>query len=418
MLRTCLCTCPCSQVYPGHVDLVGAPGHYVASAPNFAAGVDCLLTAGASVNVYTARGGTSFGFKAGGSIFGRNGSIYSRSFVSSYDFDAPLLEDGNVHPTKWAVLRNVFARHGAPINASTPPPSRVVHGSYGIIHMKQAVSALEAVLSGDFGKSVVAHTPKSFEALHHGYSYVLYSTRLPGNASGHMTFDARDRAWVAIDGALHGIAGWWRPAPPPGVVPRAPSPITIARAAHERKVDILVANFGRCCDALLDLGCGWRGLRGDVQVGTEFISSPWRMHTMPMTNLGNVSWKDILPHSSNCSQPLTLYRGTLDLPNGNAPRATYIRFDGWRSGVIVVNGNWVGRIDGENGPQRALYVPAAWLHMGRNEVIAFETGGSCVGVDTARCQQHRICSAPDSSLASWPQLTSVSAPDLGPPVPL
>jgi hypothetical protein len=55
-------------------------------------------------------------------------------------------------------------------------------------------------------------------------------------------------------------------------------------------------------------------------------------------------------------------------------RDTFARFDGWRKGVLFVNGFNVGRYWPTEGPQQTLYIPATLLY-GRgkpNHVVVFE----------------------------------------------
>ena len=398
--------------------MVGAPGHYVADGADFAAGVDCLLADGASVNIYMALGGTSFGFAAGGELMGRDGKVYSRSFVTSYDFDAPLAEGGDTTP-KWHALRAVFARHGAPVNASAPAPPRTAVGGYGPIHMTHAASLLSVTAAGELGPASSADAPRSFEALGAGYGYVLYTGWLPANASGSMAVVAQDRAWIAIDGTWRGVAGWWRPSTAPGVTPVTPASITVEPAQRARRLDVLVANLGRCADALLDLSCGARGLLHPPAIGGIGVSGPWRMTPLALDDLSNVTWTPLRSagtNATNATTPLTLYRGTMVVPAGGAPLATYLRFDGWGSGIVLVNRFNLGKFDGDHGPQRTLYVPAALLRPGENEVIALETGGS--GPTDARASAAGERCAIRAAPTCGPRLVSVSHADLGPPRPM
>ncbi|MEP6781002.1 MAG: hypothetical protein ABJC26_13990 [Gemmatimonadaceae bacterium] len=44
---------------------------------------------------------------------------------------------------------------------------------------------------------------------------------------------------------------------------------------------------------------------------------------------------------------------------------------GWGKGTVWVNGHHLGRF-WAIGPQQSLYVPCAWLKLGRNEVVLFD----------------------------------------------
>jgi hypothetical protein len=55
---------------------------------------DIMFKMNSSVNVYMFEGGTNFGFMNGGSSFQKNGHYYA--IVTSYDYDSPLTEAGNL----------------------------------------------------------------------------------------------------------------------------------------------------------------------------------------------------------------------------------------------------------------------------------------------------------------------------------
>lgn len=64
-----------------------------------------MLRSGVNVNFYMFYGGTNFGFTAGANDGGPN--RYNAD-VTSYDYDAPLTEAGDITP-KYLVLRDVIS---------------------------------------------------------------------------------------------------------------------------------------------------------------------------------------------------------------------------------------------------------------------------------------------------------------------
>ncbi|MEJ7662052.1 MAG: beta-galactosidase [Hymenobacter sp.] len=77
---------------PGLVRLVGHQHHRV-PAEKYTPGLDSVLRAGMSLNMYMFHGGTTRGFMNGANFKGDT-SHYEPQ-VSSYDYDAPLDEAGN-----------------------------------------------------------------------------------------------------------------------------------------------------------------------------------------------------------------------------------------------------------------------------------------------------------------------------------
>ncbi len=78
-----------SEFYPGWLDHWGEHHHRVSSSA-VASALDEMLGVGASVNMYMAHGGTSFGFGAGA-----NAPPFQPE-NTSYDYDAPISEAGDL----------------------------------------------------------------------------------------------------------------------------------------------------------------------------------------------------------------------------------------------------------------------------------------------------------------------------------
>jgi len=57
-----------------------------------------------------------------------------------------------------------------------------------------------------------------------------------------------------------------------------------------------------------------------------------------------------------------------------APEDTFVRMDGFKKGVIFVNGRNLSRY-WEVGPQKTAYLPAPFLKEGENELIVLELDG-------------------------------------------
>src|SRR5699024_368439 len=96
----------CSEFWCGWFDNWGGK-HHTTSAEDSARELDALLSAGASVNVYMFHGGTNFGFTSGADDKGTY-----RPTITSYDYDAPLAEDGTPTEKYWR-FREVIAKHAA-----------------------------------------------------------------------------------------------------------------------------------------------------------------------------------------------------------------------------------------------------------------------------------------------------------------
>ena len=56
------------------------------------------------------------------------------------------------------------------------------------------------------------------------------------------------------------------------------------------------------------------------------------------------------------------------------PKDTFVRMDGFKKGMIFVNGQCLSRY-WEIGPQKTAYLPAPFLKEGENELIVLELDG-------------------------------------------
>ena len=64
---------------------------------------------------------------------------------------------------------------------------------------------------------------------------------------------------------------------------------------------------------------------------------------------------------------------------------TFLNMEGWIKGQAWVNGNLLGRYWSQKGPQQTLYVPAAFLNVGENNVTILE-----LFHDDSCCNQHMV----------------------------
>ena len=106
----------------------------------------------------------------------------------------------------------------------------------------------------------------------------------------------------------------------------------------------------------------------------------------PITGWQNYALPFIDPASTRFTQRAaavgpTLYRGKFSI--GKATD-TFLDLRAYGKGQVWVNGHALGRY-WRIGPQGGLYLPAAWLHPGRNEVVLLDLDGGSVpplsGVD-------------------------------------
>jgi len=128
------------------------------------------------------------------------------------------------------------------------------------------------------------------------------------------------------------------------------------------RLDILVENMGR-----INYGPYLRDPKGipDGVLWQGHYVHGWEAFPLPLTQVASLKFG---PYVS--SKGPSFFRGTF-MVNGT-PYDTFLVTAGWSKGCAFVNGFNVGRY-WKVGPQYSLYIPAALLRSGENEIILFET---------------------------------------------
>jgi beta-galactosidase len=298
----------------------------------------------ASVNVYMFQGGTNYGFMNGAN----SGSTTDfEPSVTSYDYDSPLNEAGD--PTqKYFDMCNVIRKYN-PTTIPLPSPTPSPNGNYGTVKMTQQLSIFDALFE-PFTKSVTTASTYTFERLGLDYGFVLYRTKIANSPNGALQVDPRDRAWIFLDGKFLGV-----------LQRGVNSSVNLPSGTN---LDILVENMGR-----INYGPYMndpKGIPNGVRLLGQYVYD-WESILIPMKDVSLLSGK--FGQYATGEGP-SFYRGTFTIDD--TPRDTYLATAGWSKGNVFINGFSVGRY-WRIGPQYTLYVPAAILVKGNNEVIIFES---------------------------------------------
>uniref|UniRef100_A0A1B6MNC2 Uncharacterized protein n=2 Tax=Graphocephala atropunctata TaxID=36148 RepID=A0A1B6MNC2_9HEMI len=307
-----------------------------------------LLALNASFNFYVFHGGTSFGFSTGANI------PPFLPQVTSYDFDAPISESGNLTEKYYAIR--------AVISEFMPVPDIPVRSSgtrdYGTVRLEPKVSLFDsdtATRYPDF------QYPQTFEALQQYSGYMLYETRLPPGLSGIgylVANNVHDRTIVFLDKV------------PVGMLSRTDHMYQLVLAGKPRHtLGLLVENQGHInYQNMTDL----KGLIENVTLNGDTLTG-WRHTGYPMTNVGHIATQ---PSSSSVALP-AFFGGRFRLPpvtlGDSQPLGTFVDMTGWGKGVLYVNGFNLGRYWPEVGPQMSLYLPGSLLRQ-NNILLLMELG--------------------------------------------
>ncbi|MBQ9166324.1 MAG: beta-galactosidase, partial [Oscillospiraceae bacterium] len=156
-----------TEFWVGWFDAWGDQAHHRTDPAESARCLAEILSQG-SVNFYMFHGGTNFGFMNGSNDYG-----HLTPDVTSYDYDAPLAEDGSL-TEKYCRFREVIGQF-----APLPPLESV--SSPRLAPQTLHPQAFASLWDNLDALSVPHHTdhPLSMEQLGQGYGYILYTTQLP-----------------------------------------------------------------------------------------------------------------------------------------------------------------------------------------------------------------------------------------------
>lgn len=332
-----------AEWYPAWFDWWGA-SHHTVPPEKYAPRLDAVLAAGISINMYMFHGGTTRGFMNGANC---NDKDPYEPQISSYDYDAPLDEAGNV-TEKFIAFRNVIEKH-LPSGQKLPPlPPKKKSVTLPPIPLKESVSLFDML-----PKPVTGKTPLTFEALNQAYGFVLYRTKLKGGTQGVLKIhELRDYALIFLNGKRYGILDRRL----------KQDSLTLDVPTGEVTLDILVENLGRVNFGPYLLK-NKKGITEQVMFNGIALQD-WSMFRLPFDKIDMHGLRSSGPSKDTPA----LKRGVFQLDD---VADTYFDMSGWGKGCVWLNGHHLGRY-WSVGPQQTVYAPAEWLKKGRNEVIVLE----------------------------------------------
>lgn len=335
----------CMEFWNGWFDAWGEE-HHTTSPEKAAAELDELLKRG-SVNFYMFEGGTNFGFMSG-----RNGGSRTGD-VTSYDYDAPLTEDGQL-TEKYRLCRDVIARYTH--IKEIPLTADIRRKAYGKIPCTGKVS-LFSVLD-KISRPVHSVYPQTMEDVGQNYGYILYRTKIrDGETVNEIRLEnAADRVQCYHNGEYVYTA--------------------FAENIHEKYepnekhtggvIDLLCENIGR-----ENFGTGLenqrKGISGGVKIN-DHRQFGFDIFPLPLDEeqIGRLSFDGEYSRGVPAFYKFEFEADELC--------DTFLELEGFAKGCAFVNGLNLGRF-WEIGPQKRLYLPAPLLKKGMNTIIIFETEG-------------------------------------------
>ncbi len=330
---------------------------------------DYAIGNGHNINIYMFHGGTNFGFMNGSNYYG-----HLTPDTTSYDYDAPVSEDGSLTKKYWAFRKVIEKNLGKVPEMKFSTEIKKI--AYGKIFWSKKADLFENL--GVFSNPKASGFPISMEESGQNYGYILYRTKLkPDEAASKLIFKkCADRIiafsdgkklFTAFDKEISNEGGGLWP------LNYREGKVWKVNTAKGATLDFLVENLGRV-NFGHKLEEQQKGLLADVLIDGH-AHFGWEIYNLPLDDSGmnelleRGKWKTAAQTEKSESPSFYIYDFDVDEPGD-----TFLDFKGWGKGCVFVNGFNIGRF-WSVGPQRRLYIPAPLLKKGDNRIVMFETEG-------------------------------------------
>lgn len=349
----------CMEFWIGWFDAWGNTEHKTSKLKRNIKDLNYILKKG-NVNFYMFHGGTNFGFMNGSNYY-----VKLTPDVTSYDYDAPLSEDGQI-TEKYKAFQKVIRKYRD--FEEIPLSTEIKKKAYGEVKADCRLELFDILNELSEEKKCTEAVPETMEQIGQNYGYILYSAKTDEKSEKLKIEDGADR-----------IIGYKNKTP---VFTLFDHEITKEQPVSFEAGDeltLLVENMGRVNFAN-KIPFQKKGIKGKVLADSKALEN-WNIYSLPLdeAQLAKIDWKKAKPlnTSENVKTDLTPTFTKFTM-NVDEPCDTFLDFKGWGKGCIFLNGFNLGRF-WEIGPQKRLYVPAPLLKKGENTIVVFETEGKTSG---------------------------------------
>ena len=347
----------CMEFWVGWFDAWGNKEHKTSKIKRNIKDLNYMLKKG-NVNFYMFHGGTNFGFMNGSNYFAK-----LTPDVTSYDYDAPLSEDGKI-TEKYRVFQSIIKKYRD--FEEIPLSTKITQKAYGVVKAEKSVRLFDILPQLAQAQSVEGSDLPCMEKAGQDYGYIIYETKAPAPSAGLKIENGQDR-----------IIGYKNEEPRFTLFDKETANEQKLDLAAGDKLTLMVENLGRVNFAD-KIPYQRKGINGKVLAGGNALSN-WNYYCLNLdgSQLSKINWDassgkdDTGVTGTDKALTPTFTRLTFDVEEACD---TYLDFTGWGKGCIFLNGFNLGRF-WEIGPQKRLYVPAPLLKIGKNELIIFETEG-------------------------------------------
>lgn len=358
----------CMEFWIGWFDAWGNKEHKTSKLKRNIKDLNYMLKKG-NVNFYMFHGGTNFGFMNGSNYFAK-----LTPDTTSYDYDAPLSEDGKI-TEKYRVFQSIIKKYRN--FEEMPLSTKIEQKAYGKVKAGKSVKLFDILDTLAAVKNSSSEKLTGMEASGQDYGYILYKTKARTDSKTLKIEDGLDRIHEFKNGELKTVL----------FDKETSKPVELPLASGD-ELTLLVENLGRVNFAT-KIPFQRKGILGRV-LADEKPLTDWTFYNLNLdkTQLSKIDWnkadEGIAGTEKITSPSFTRFSLVVDKACD-----TYLDFTGWGKGCIFLNGFNLGRF-WEIGPQKRLYVPAPLLKEGENEIIIFETEGKTAD-SIEFFAEHKLC---------------------------
>ena len=336
-----------SEYYPGWFDSWGGI-HHTGPADKTVKDITYMLDHQASFSIYMVHGGTSFGLWAGA-----NSDPYLPE-TSSYDYDAPISENGVATP-KYYQLRALLQKYLQPGEKLPAVPASIPVQTLAPFYCREAAPILDQQT-----RFIKRDTILNMESAGEGYGDILYETMLPaGDTATLDVTEIHDYALVYLNNKFI------------GKLDRRMGEHLLhlpQRTEIDNRLRIFVEAMGRVNwgHSMIDR----KGLPGVVSLidhGVRTRLSDWHLYTFPLGEGSPSLVYRPVSDTVDLNQP-ALYRAAFTT---HSQADVFLDVSRFNKGLVWVNGHCLGRY-WNIGPTQTMYLPGVWLKNGRNEVVVMD----------------------------------------------
>ncbi|MGL4736613.1 MAG: beta-galactosidase, partial [Cellulosilyticaceae bacterium] len=334
----------CMEFWDGWFDHWGDI-HHVRPAEEVIQVFSDILAREGHVNFYMFHGGTNFGFYNGANFYDEKKQYMCTT--TSYDYNAPLTESGDITDT-YLKIREMCEERFGKIPYEVPANKKKI--AYGNINFTQQASLFDNL--NNLTTPIHSATPLNMEAVDQDFGYILYSKQVEGPREnmGLRIEELRDRAQIFINDEEKAI--YHR---------NEVQNLSVQVPKEGMKLDVLVENMGR-----INYGgmmTDHKGITKGITQGERYLFG-YDIYPLPMNDLSGLAFNEGVTETN---KPV-FYKGTFSV---DEVADTFLDFSNLNKGFVMVNGFNIGRY-WNIGPAETLFIPSGLLHEGENEIILFE----------------------------------------------